>query len=94
MLHEPAAQSGHDPAAPSKARVGLWMFLIYFVFYAGFVAINLWKPKWMASEAFLGMNLATVYGFALILGAFVQAMIYNAICRGCEKAQPTEGGAE
>jgi uncharacterized membrane protein (DUF485 family) len=86
MLHEPAAQSGHDPAAPFKSKLGLWMFAFYFIFYAAFVAINLWKPSWMALKVLLGMNLATVYGFLLIIGALVQAVIYNHICHAKEIA--------
>ena len=30
---------------------------------------------------FLGLNLVTVYGFALIIVAFIQALIYDAMCR-------------
>jgi len=51
MLHEPATPSGRDPAGPYKARLGIWMFAFYTVFYAAFVAINLisrrrWRPSW------------------------------------------------
>ena len=86
MLHKPAVQVGKDPAAPFKARLGIWMFVCYSLFYAGFVAINLGRPLWMEVQVVLGMNLATVYGFALIVVALVQAMIYDAICRSREKA--------
>ena len=41
MLHEPAAPVGKDPAAAFKSRLGVWMFLAYSLFYAGFVAVNL-----------------------------------------------------
>ena len=98
MLHEPAAPSGKDPAAPYKARLGVWMFLFYCVFYGGFVAINLTKPLWMEAEIVAGMNLATVYGFALIVGALIQALIYNALCNAREHAMrdssDVEGGTK
>jgi uncharacterized membrane protein (DUF485 family) len=81
MLHEPATPSGKDPAGPYKMRLGLWMFLFYALFYAGFVAINLLNPPAMGAIVLLGLNLATVYGFALIIVAFVQALIYDAMCR-------------
>jgi uncharacterized membrane protein (DUF485 family) len=95
MLHEPAAQSGHDPAMFYKARLGIWMFLSYCLFYVGFVAINLWKPLWMEVRIALGMNLATVYGMALIIVALIQAVIYNALCRSRERsmADPVQEGA-
>ena len=80
MLHEPATPSGKDPAAPYKMRLGLWMFLFYTLFYAGFVAINLLNPVAMGTVVFLGLNVVTIYGFALIIVAFIQALIYNALC--------------
>ncbi len=81
MLHEPATPAGRDPAAPYKMRLGLKMFAVYALFYAGFVAINLLSPLTMAIIVFAGLNLATVYGFALIIGALVEALIYDALCR-------------
>jgi len=47
----------------------------------GFVAINLIAPLLMEKSIILGLNLATVYGFALIIVALVQALIYDALCR-------------
>jgi hypothetical protein len=81
MLHEPATPSGKDPAGPYKARLGIWMFVIYAVFYAGFVAINLISPTAMGTILVAGLNLATVYGMGLIALAVVQALIYHVMCR-------------
>ena len=97
MLHEPAMPTGRDPAAPFKARLGIWMFLSYSLFYAGFVTVNLWKPLWMDVQVLLGMNLATIYGFALIVVALVQAVIYSIICGRREHAmrdQAKEGASQ
>ena len=97
MLHEPAAQSGKDPAASYKMRLGVWMFIFYSLFYVGFVAINLIDPLLMETTVLMGMNLATVYGFALIVVALIQALIYDAMCRGQERAladKPGEGEAK
>ena len=85
MLHKPAASSGKDPAAPYKAKLGIWMFAFYLLFYGGFVAVNLLAPLAMEQTVLLGMNLATVYGFALIIVALIQALIYDALCRGKER---------
>lgn len=95
MLHAPAAPVGKDPAAAFKTRLGLWMFLAYGLFYAVFVAINLLRPLWMERDVFRGMNLATVYGFALIVIALLQALVYDAFCRRRERqlAEPQEGRA-
>lgn len=80
MLHQPAAPSGKDPASAYKMRLGAWMFLLYALIYAGFVAINLIRPVAMESIVFLGMNLAVVYGMGLIVFALVLALIYNHYC--------------
>lgn len=92
MLHEPATPAGKDPAGPYKMRLGIWMFVFYSLFYAGFVAINLLNPVAMGATVFLGMNLATVYGFALIIVAFIEALVYNALCtkKEAEFAQAEE----
>jgi len=80
MLHEPATPAGKDPAAPYKMRLGLKMFAVYAFFYAGFVAINLLDPLAMGTIVFAGLNLATVYGFTLIIAALIEALIYNVLC--------------
>lgn len=81
MLHEPATPAGKDPAGPYKMRLGIWMFVCYSLFYASFVAINLLSPLAMAAIVFAGLNLATVYGFALIIVALVEALVYDWLCR-------------
>ena len=81
MLHQPATPAEKDLAGPYKMRLGIWMFVFYSLFYASFVAVNLLSPVAMATIVFAGLNLATVYGFALIIVAFVEALIYDALCR-------------
>lgn len=91
MLHEPAAKTGKDPAAAYKTHLGVWMFAIYSLLYAGFVAINLIRPQMMESTVLAGLNLAVVYGFGLIIVALVQALLYDAMCNRRERAlaEPT-----
>ena len=81
MLHKPASPIEKDHAGPYKMRLGIWMFLIYLLIYAGFVAINLIKPPIMGMTILWGMNLATVYGFSLIIFALIEALIYDVLCR-------------
>jgi hypothetical protein len=81
MLHEPAKPVGDDLAGPYKMRLGIWMFVFYGLFYAGFVAINLIRPLLMEAIVFMGLNLATVYGMALIVVALIEALIYDYLCR-------------
>lgn len=86
MLHEPAAAAGKDPAAAHKMRLGAWMFVFYAIVYAVFVGINLYDPLLMEKEVVLGLNLATTYGFGLIIFALVQALAYDFFCRRREHA--------
>ena len=81
MLHEPATPAGKDPAGPYKMRLGIRMFIFYSIFYASFVALNLLAPISMATIVVAGLNLATVYGFALIIVALIEALIYDWLCR-------------
>ena len=81
MLHQPATPVGKDPAGPYKMRLGIWMFIFYSLFYASFVAINLLSPLTMAKIVIAGLNMATVYGFTLIIVALIEALVYDAMCR-------------
>jgi len=85
MLHEPSVNIGTDNAAPRKARLGVILFIVYTIIYAGFVVIGLFKPEWMGLEFMSGQNLAIVYGFGLILLAIVMGFVYNYFCTRMEK---------
>jgi uncharacterized membrane protein (DUF485 family) len=84
MDHGPSTDWGDDKAAAYKTRLGLWMFLIYCIVYAGFVVMNSVRPDLMA-RLVGGMNLAIVYGFGLIVLALVMAFIYNALSSRAEE---------
>lgn len=84
MLHEPAAQSGKDPAATYKTGLGVKMFIPYALVYAGFIGINVISPLSMETEVVMGLNLAVFYGFGLIILALVMAVVYNQACNNKE----------
>lgn len=84
MGHGPAVKMGKDNASPAKTRLGVILFLVYSAVYAGFVAINTIVPSAMAKPMFLGLNLAVVYGFGLIILAIVMGVVYNHVCTGFE----------
>lgn len=90
MLHEPNASGEKDAAAGYKMRLGIRMFWFYALFYAGFVAINLFNPLLMEMTIFAGLNLATVYGFSLIIVALIAALVYDLACRR-EEARLSSG---
>ena len=58
MLHEPAAQTKEDNAVPYKTRLGVIMFILYALVYAGFVIINITNPTLMEMTIIFGLNLA------------------------------------
>ncbi len=84
MQHEPAPEPGDDRASAYKTRLGLILFAIYGLLYAGFVAINTISPKTMGQVVFAGLNMAVVFGFGLIVLAIVMGLIYNALCTRAE----------
>lgn len=85
MLHEPAAvDNTTDNAAEKKAKLGVKLFFVYTIIYAGFVFIGLTKPELMGLEMFSGQNLAIVYGFGLIVLAIIMGFIYNYFCSKLE----------
>ena len=88
-----------NPETPSEARrwntrLGLILFLIYLAFYAGFVLISAFAPEQMEAIVWAGLNLAVVYGFALIAIAFVMAMIYGVMCRRDDESSENPGGVK
>jgi uncharacterized membrane protein (DUF485 family) len=83
MAHGPAVKLGKDNASGYKTRIGIWMFILYLSVYVGFVAINTIKPTLMES-LIGGQNLAVVYGFGLIIFAFILALFYNHLCTAAE----------
>jgi len=85
MEHGPSTDWGKDNASGFKTRLGLWMFALYLIVYAGFVVVNSVWPGLM--ERSVGsLNLAVVYGFGLIAFALVLALVYNFLsCRAEER---------
>ena len=63
-----------------NARYGMWLFVVYVIFYAGFVAISAFKFDAFRTRV-AGVNLAIVYGLGLIVLAFLLALVYMAMTR-------------
>jgi uncharacterized membrane protein (DUF485 family) len=60
-----------------SSRLGLSLFAVYLALYGGFVFLNTFSPNTMDRLPWAGINLAVLYGFALIIGAVVLAFIYG-----------------
>ena len=91
MSHEPAVPPGKDLAADYKRKLGVKLFIVYALIYAGFVLINVVWPMVMEEVVLFGLNLACVYGFGLIALGAVLALIYDAMCRRQESLLHKEG---
>ena len=70
-----------------NARLGLQLFCVYLLLYGGFVLLAAFSPTTMEATPLAGINLAILYGFTLIVGALIMALIYGALCEG-EPAAP------
>lgn len=79
---EEGAEQPIENAADVKrnSRLGITMFLIYVVFYGGFMLLSAFKPEVMSSPSLAGINLSVIYGFLLIVLAIIFAVIYMVLC--------------
>ena len=73
----------------ANSRLGMRLFAVYLVLYLGFVLISAFAASTMERPVFAGLNLAVVYGFALIIGALVLALIYGVLCKSEPDATET-----
>lgn len=78
-------------ARRANVKIGLWLFLVYSLFYVGFVLVNAFAPEWSETIVYAGLNLALVWGFSLIGLAFILAMIYGVACQ--TELEPTVTGS-
>jgi uncharacterized membrane protein (DUF485 family) len=72
-----------------SSRVGLVLFWVYVALYAGFIGIVLFRPDLLSARPLGGVNLAIAYGFGLIAGAFLLAVVYMVACRAVERDDPS-----
>jgi len=90
MDHGPAAMLKEDKSSGRKARLGVWMFILYSIVYAGFVAIGVINYELMGKIVLGEQNLAVVYGIGLILFAIILGLIYNWRCTKFENEMNKE----
>lgn len=64
-----------------NARLGLRLFTVYVLLYAGFILLATFRHDLLARTLF-GVNLAILYGVGLIGAALVLALVYMYLCRG------------
>ncbi|PLW93293.1 MAG: hypothetical protein C0592_06640 [Marinilabiliales bacterium] len=84
MQHGEAAKLGTDHAQKKKQKLGVWLFWVYTIVYAIFVAIGVTNYEMMGKIVMGSQNLAVVFGFGLIVFAIILGIVYNQICTGYE----------
>ena len=90
MDHGPAVELGVDHAVKKKTKLGVILFFVYFIIYAGFVAIGVADYTLMGKIVLGNQNLAVVYGFGLIIFAILLGLFYNWRCTKFENLMNKE----
>jgi uncharacterized membrane protein (DUF485 family) len=88
----PSERRPRDAVVAYNARLGVVVFLLYLVIYIGFIYLNAFDRQRMAADAIGGVNLAVIYGFGLIIAAFVLAIVYLMLCRHSKDTDGPQGG--
>ena len=89
----PAAHADeHLDLSARNSRTGLWLFAIYLAAYVVFVGMAAYAPETMGQPTPLGPNVAILYGFGLIFGAVLLAMLYMLLCKRNADQFEREGG--
>lgn len=71
----------HPELSASNARSGLILFAVYLAAYAVFMGLAAFSPRTMGRSTPLGPNVAILYGFGLIFGAVLLALVYMLLCK-------------
>lgn len=79
------ADLSHGSRPPTSwaynSRIGLILFFLYFAIYAAFIYLSAFSRDTMKADSIGGVNLAIVFGFGLIFGAFFLAVVYMLLCK-------------
>ncbi len=73
--------SSDEKPLPYNARLGVILFAVYSAFYFAYVFVSAFAPQWSEWTPGGGINLAVLWGFALIAVALVMAVVYGMACR-------------
>ena len=78
----------------ANSRLGLYLFFVYSLFYLGFVVVIAFSPELSQWMLLPGLNLAVLWGFALIGVAFVLSLIYGLGCKPEDVTSQSESTEE
>lgn len=94
LLHGPNPGAENEPPEDPRvqarnARLGIRLFAKYGLVYAIYVVVGAFFPQIMRIRV-LGLNVAVLWGFFLIILAFVMAIVYGRLCDRPVSPEPTE----
>jgi uncharacterized membrane protein (DUF485 family) len=69
-------QRESEATTGASSGLGLMLFAAYLVAYTGFVLVSAFSPSMLEATPLAGVNVAILYGMALIAGAFILAVGY------------------
>lgn len=79
-MHVNTSSEEKENLTKRKSTLGIRLFFVYLICYAGFVAIGVFQYELLAAKVFGGLNLALAYGIGLIIFAVILGIIYNHYC--------------
>jgi len=68
-----------------NASLGMRLFLLYLVVYGIYVGLAAFAQDVLRKIGILGLNVAVLYGFGLIIAALLLALVYAWVCRTAAK---------
>ena len=83
-MHVNNASAEKESLTKRKSTLGIRLFFIYLICYAGFVLIGVFQYELLAVPMLGGLNLALAYGIGLIIFAVILGVIYNYYCTNYE----------
>jgi len=89
-MHVNNTQEEKESLTKRKSALGIRLFFIYLLCYAGFVIIGVFRYELLAVPVFGGLNLALAYGIGLILFAVLLGIVYNYYCSRYEDENSAE----
>ncbi|HLT86509.1 MAG TPA: DUF485 domain-containing protein [Sphingobacterium sp.] len=79
-MHVNNTSTEKESLTKRKSALGIRLFFIYLICYAGFVVIGVFQYELLAVQVLGGLNLALAYGIGLIVFAVILGVIYNYYC--------------
>lgn len=93
-MHVNNTSTEKESLTKRKSVLGIRLFFIYLICYAGFVAIGVFQYELLAIQVLGGLNLALAYGIGLIIFAVVLGVVYNYYCTKYEDEADAEPSNE